>query len=329
MPGLTTRLKIPWASLEDGADIEQATRPLAEALDTAMVVTSGSGALPAQPQPIGALFYRTTSGILYFSNGTDWLPLTFNQPGTIPTSTLALDGGIKQGMLGAEVVNNEVPIGGVIEWWRPQTNVPVPDGFEVCDGHSVTQHDFVNVSGAVTLPNLQNMFILGASTNKADTAVADQGNATTQGPGIRGTGGSNALKNLVHSHGVPGVDHLHLVTAPDHLHGPGTLYAADHSHSLNINTGAPINGEATRNAGTLSAVTGGHQHNTQGLTYGSGNLGVGGTTGPSDRILQSWSAAADRSLNTATNSTGWTADPGNDFRPQFYGLLRIMKVRRV
>lgn len=233
--------------------------------------------------------------------------------GSIPTAFLAEDAGITQKMLSAVTLRQQVPIGAVIEWWRPVSGgiaVPVPDGYEVADGHNVNQHDFPGVSGAITLPNLQNIFILGASFNKADGAGADQGNLATQGPGIRGTGGSNAAKNFAHGHAVPGVDHTHAAGSlyvPDHAHSGGSLYVTGHSRTF-----APAFGgqEAAAFANSLSGIGGG-------ATSGTGNFGVGGAT-----------AAADRPLGTATSSTSWSADPGADFRPQFYGLLRLIKVRR-
>ena len=81
MPGLTSRLKLPWTKLEDGADIEVATKPLAEALDNAMLITLGT-ALPGTVGPAGNGFLNTNTGVFYISNGTAWVPVITG--GTLP-----------------------------------------------------------------------------------------------------------------------------------------------------------------------------------------------------------------------------------------------------
>jgi hypothetical protein len=342
MPGQTIKLRLPYALLEDGADIEAAVRPLAEALDGAALITSGTAAPPAQPQPVGVQYYRETSGILYFSTGTAWLPLAFNQPGSIPTSALVPDAGILQSHLAAEVVNNEVPIGGVIDWWRPVATVPVPPGFEICDGHSVTPHDFPNVTGSVTLPDLRNTFILGADVAKTDGAGAggSSSDAAADAPGIRGTGGSNAhtlttSQLATHSHGgatVAGLSGTENTTL-SHQHTGGT-------------------GGMSVNASHLHGAAPGYNFI---MTPGtSGNQGVQSGSGAVVVAVQLGTAPASGSTTNSTNTDhthGFTTNAGgpaahshnipaltinpdgsgsaHNNMPKWAGLLRIMKVRRV
>jgi hypothetical protein len=239
--------------------------------------------------------------------------------GSFPTSMLSGDKGITLKMLADEVSRQQVPIGCVIEWWRPSGSaVPYPDGFELADAHVVNQHDFPGVSGAITTPNLQNVFILGATVGKADGAAGGSAdNAVASGPGINGKGGSNIAKNLAHGHAVPGVDHAHAA---------GSLYTGNHTHNVsasgttgNGNRGMAMQLGGSAEAGTFLAHT--HQVTVYGGSDTAGNIGVYGTT-----------ALADRSLNTATSTTTWT-DPSVsgaaiDFRPQYYGLLRLIKCRR-
>jgi hypothetical protein len=240
--------------------------------------------------------------------------------GSLSTSLLAVDGGIRQGHLSAEVVQQQVPIGGVINWWRPASGVTPPVGFEVADGRAVT-HEFPGVAGLVTLPNLQNVFILGATAGKADGTGADQDNTPGGGPGIRGTGGSNAPKNFAHGHAVPGVDHYHLCHTADHAHSYGSYYTGNHAHS----TGTGSRGYVMQLGGTAEQGTFlNHTHAVSTV----GNLGVYGSSAGADRSMDAWSGANSVSLNSATNSTTWTADPGTEFRPYFIGLLRLIKVRR-
>lgn len=249
-------------------------------------------------------------------------------PASVPTSILALDSGLTLGSLAADVFRQMAQIGQVIEWWRPAASVPVPLGWVICDGQQIPagQHEFVGMTAqAINVPDLRNVFILGADPTKPQSQGANQGNAPTDGPGIAGTGGSNAAMNFAHGHGVPGIAHLH--AGVDHLHGVGSLYTGTHGHGT---TQAYVSGHnrvfgPAYGGGEAAAFA-----NSVSQLYGAidavGNIGIGGTTGAADRALTT--GANDRSLNTATNSTTWTADPGSDIRPRFVGLLRIMKVRR-
>lgn len=234
--------------------------------------------------------------------------------GGLPTSILAEDGELGIGFLADEVIRQMLPIGGQINWFRPSSSVPLPDGFVVPIGQTLAsdQHQFAGVSGAVTLPDLRNVFILGASTSVTDGSGARQGDTAAEAPGIRGSGGSNAAKNFGHTHGVPGVDHLHFTTTPDHLHGPPSVSA----------------GMGTASRGSPNGYAAGGGESVAFTNHVHGISASASYTGASDRGLGAWSGGADRSLNTTTNSISWTSNPGTDFRPRFYGLLRIMKVKR-
>ena len=245
---------------------------------------------------------------------------------SFPTGILAQDAALGLGSLGADVARQMHQIGQVIDWWRPAITVPLPAGFEICDGRQIPagSHDFPGLAtAAINLPDLRNMFVVGADASKTHGAGAGQGNVAVDAPGIAGTGGSNAPKNFSHGHGVPGVDHLHYVSTPDHYHTASGLYTGDHAH------GGPegVNGPFHNNSDSYVTLA---------RPWGIGavgNIGVGGSTGGSMHSLASWSGAADRGLNSGTNSTTWNADPGNlgqtvDMRPRFIGLLKLMKVRR-
>jgi hypothetical protein len=264
--------------------------------------------------------------------------------GSIPTSYLAADGGITQAMLAPLVVQQEVPIGAVIDWWRPAGTVNSPDGFEICDGHQVNVHEFTGISGPINVPDLRNKFIIGASYNKTDGSGADQGDGPTQGPGIRGTGGTNAAFNLDHQHAVQGVQHIHQSYTPDHTHGAGTLYTGSHGHTVSASgsgtTSAPINDVGSASGTAFTRAGGNHQHNfsvsVSGSTNNVGNLGIAGSTAGQGQIA-SWTTNAYNAsgqqpanfLDSVTKgAVNWVSTPSSDFRPAFYGLLKIMKVRR-
>lgn len=114
--------------------------------------------------------------------------------GGIPGSWIGRPGGdtgVDIEALGDSVLRQSVQIGQVIQWWRPDSSVPLPEGFEPADGAtiSVDQHDFP-VAGPITLPNLRNKFVLGADHTKADATAAVNGDGSANAPGIRGAGGS-------------------------------------------------------------------------------------------------------------------------------------------
>lgn len=250
---------------------------------------------------------------------------------SVPTSMLVPDGGITLGMLADEIKRQMTQIGEVIDWWRPPEapTMQPPAGFVVCLGQSVAKvdHDFP-APGAINVPDLRNRFILGADATKAHATGANLGNASTDAPGIGGSGGSNAEKDLSHGHGVPGVSHVHYVRVPDHLHSVGSFYTGSHSHSVSGSTGGEYQGSLGRQTGSGTCAPSGHTHGVSGTAAAVGNLGVYGASGAADRGLFVNSDGPNVSLNTATNSTTWTSDPGIDMRPRFYGLLKIMKVKR-
>lgn len=313
--------------------------PKCGATGTNPMTTSASGAIRfwAEGPYEYDLVFEDTQAPARIADRVGWNAVPA-KAGSIPTSFLAEDAGITQKMLGPVVVRQQVPIGCVIEWWRPAASgaaVPYPDGFEVADGHAVTQHDFPGITGGIAVPNLQNVFILGASTNKADGAGAAQTNAATDGPGIRGPGGSNAGRNLAHGHTTPQADHWHYFDVPNHYHLAGALTTADHLHS---GGSLYVNGH-----NRYANAQWGGSNEAHALANSISGIG-GGTTGAADRTLTvggntDWVSGANRSTtlwlssssgigNVASNGTTWTADPGTDFRPQFYGLLRLIKVRR-
>ena len=257
-------------------------------------------------------------------------------PGSVPSSMLAADGGLTLGTLGADILRQVTQIGEVIDWWCPVGYTgALPSGFEVCDGHQVTQHDFAGVAGAINVPDLRNRMILGAvpitvaqagagGINKPYAQGADQADTSAAAPGIGGSGGSNAGKNFAHGHGVPGVSHRHLVynhTHPsgfwtgDHGHTGGSLFVTQHNRTFPYSGGS---GEPAALANSVSGMGGGN-------TDAVGNIGVYGSSGGQGDF---WSSGPDVAIDSATNSTTWTTDPGTDVRPRFYGLLKIMKVRR-
>lgn len=288
-----------------------------------------------------------------------------SSPGGLPLFTLAED-----------IRRQLTQVGEIIDWWRPSPSVPLPAGFLPCDGRPVPadEHDFVDALGnplgvTVNLPDLRNMFVVGADVLKADGVASSYGDGSAaagaqhpNAPGIGGTGGSNAAKDLrhthqyAHSHKVPAIDHQHTGAAPDHIHGSAysvgdhahgnsTLYTSGHARGPAIDTSAqaPIGGanstEQIAFLANTSAVAGG-------TTGPGGAQGVGGTSTGASALafttngvvnvgaLWAWTIAPAQGgqdttttdVSTWANSDG-TAKP-QDFRPKHVGLLKLMKVRR-
>lgn len=53
-----------------------------------------------------------------------------------------------------------VPVGGVIDWWRPDGSFPIPAGYQACDGSTV--NDPASPLNGKALPDLRGRFIRGA-----------------------------------------------------------------------------------------------------------------------------------------------------------------------
>lgn len=68
----------------------------------------------------------------------------------------------------------DVPIGGVIDWWRPNASFPVPTGYQIADGATVTDNRSPLVGTA--LPDLRNKFVRGAN----DPTTIGQAGGTAQ-----------------------------------------------------------------------------------------------------------------------------------------------------
>lgn len=150
---------------------------------------------------------------------------------------------------------NVRPIGEIMAWWRPTPTSPVPTGWEIADGRSITAHDFPG-GGSITLPDLRNRFLLGA-------ALGGTGTGPTLPPDIGQTGGSNAANlshthTVAHDHVVPG--HAHTVQPHAHTLKPHTHNVPAHTHTVSDHThtvGGHTHPVAAHNHGMV------HDHNVE------------------------------------------------------------------
>ena len=78
----------------------------------------------------------------------------------------------------AEDAHNGVPVGGVVDWWRPNVNIPIPDGFVVCDG-SVINDPLSPYNGQAT-PDLRGQMVRGATQNSGELTTGGAAQQTIQ-----------------------------------------------------------------------------------------------------------------------------------------------------
>lgn len=235
-----------------------------------------------------------------------------------------------------KVFNSIVPVGTVINWFRPNLSISLPSGWHVADGSTLAEHEHeFGITGSVTLPDLRNRFVLGAESGGPTNPTP------SQVPGENATGGSHT-QNLNHNHAVSphthtfshGHDvqsHNHsIATDGNHNHGfqahDGNYYPVTSRlvglsegsgpwpnvmHIAQDSPGGEVpGGVAPNESPEPMQVTGAHSHG--GVTGASGTLG---TTSQSSEITSS------TALETQTNS----ALP-SDFRPRWCGLLYLVKV---
>jgi hypothetical protein len=111
-------------------------------------------------------------------------------------SSEGLGGGIYGEITSAKAA--AIPVGACFPWFRPSTSMAVPEGYVICDGQTVSDHEVLNVTGSFSAPDLRNRFIIGASaTTPVGTASADAASAnvniTLGAPGPGGVGGLNSV----------------------------------------------------------------------------------------------------------------------------------------
>lgn len=172
---------------------------------------------------------------------------------------------------------NDVPLGTVVAWWTPfgvsasNGTIPggigqfLPNGWAICDGSTISasNHSFPTSGKSITLPDLRNKTVVGATNTKQginavgdyrivqsasalpfdgyDSAPGvgyDSGVETAQvsgnPSGIKKTG-SNVIRDVAHRHGLGSLkipEHSHEIK--DHIHNvkPHQHMVYGHSHGM-------------------------------------------------------------------------------------------------
>ncbi len=193
---------------------------------------------------------------------------------------------------------NGIPVGTIIDWYRPSSVTAVPDSYQICDGSLVTDpmSPFYNKN----TPNLIDKFTYGVSTSR-----------------IGETGGSNSV-NLSHSHTVNAHNH-----SMSHTHAMSIKSTLKDKYSNSGNqVGGLGRGDTDGNDGRLLYNLVGLENwnvNWQGKNLAMALFSpytVGTTDG------SSISNTGDSSPNTNSQPSS-----SQDTRPAYVGVLKIIKIK--
>jgi Collagen triple helix repeat (20 copies) len=123
-----------------------------------------------------------------------------------------------------------VPVGTVIDWWRPDDSFQVPTGFQICDGSVVSNPD--SPLNGKTLPNLLNKFIRGVTDPNQIGVIAGADYHTHSGTTTQAGDHSHTLQwggaELYNSYDYNYVYEFSFVV------GTMTMPGGAHSHTLNV-----------------------------------------------------------------------------------------------
>lgn len=258
---------------------------------------------------------------------------------------------------------NDVPLGTITMWWRPNTSVPLPAGWVPCDGSTYTgtgQHSYAPTS--VTVPDLRNVLPLGAymtTTGSSTVAINRDGtpatsvDSPTSGPGIGAVGGTNVPRAFAHTHGIGTLaiaGHTHSMSDHDHSMAQH-FHGMQHTHLITapssgfggVNIIQTVSGvvPATLAADFGLGGVGIHTH-SMGFVSGyagpdsaAGIVGYGTVTGPAVDNTGTLTTTGGMTSSPQTGSatagiSGVTASALGtvDMMPRTVGLLYIIKIRR-
>jgi hypothetical protein len=202
-----------------------------------------------------------------------------------------------------------VPIGAVIDWWRPNPSWAIPSGFAICDGSTV--NDAGSPLNGVVLPNLTSLFIVGV-TNVNNIGI---------------TGGSSA-----HSHIVDiNHDHPSVNSSSSGSYTGNTVSVPDHNHRWAWGYNGDWQSWRSSGAGELMIVWGDGFGNE-----GSGIYAIGSTSGDSGQwytekdgghyhqfsVPSHFHSVDIPALGTSNKTTTTVSNV-----PPYYGLLKLMRIR--
>jgi hypothetical protein len=192
-------------------------------------------------------------------------------------------------------IHGKVPIGAVIDWWRPDPSFQVPDGYQICDG-SVVQDSKSPFDGHV-LPDLTDRFVMGITN-----------------PDLIGEAGGSS-------------SHRHQVDV-DHQHNAGVTGAGDsHNHrwlETETTPGGNLNFVSYNSGGSVELV--GVLDDDEGVDK-DGGWATWFFGRSSNLYYTNYSGSHDHDLNVPGLGSHVKDCTLETSIPPFYGLLKIMRVR--
>lgn len=277
--------------------------------------------------------------------------------GTSVATANIQNGAITEPLLAQGIFDGIFPLGVVTPWFRPNSGFAVPAGFVIATGQTLTssEHSWATSGASVTIPDLRNHFILGADANNS----GDGGSNVSPGEDV--VSGSNT-KNIEHTHSVSAHSHTnsaHSHAIGAHVHGIGS--DGDHVHGISqdgnhVHTFAngftpssrknalPIGlqvlaelnevvnnnlfsvylpGYTSSSTDSFTPMDNSGTHNHSGATADAGTHNHSGVTGSNSAANTDSQVVVMSSTALTTNTSTGLA---TDFRPNFVGLLYIMKV---
>jgi len=233
--------------------------------------------------------------------------------------------------------SSEVPIGTVLDWWRPDATWLVPDGYHICDGGIVADpgSPFLNLP----LPNLTDKFVMG---------VTDPLQIGTSG----GSAGHSHSTDIDHAHSMAFTSlagaHIHTIDVPLYSATVQTNASGVHNHEwlrffvnpegkkvfITYDTSGTAqlttiwsNGIDDAGAGIYPFAKMGNLNQDFFTTGGGGHL---------HNVNLSHDHPAFKSALSGSHNHSLTVPPlGTQFRqasvesnvPPYFGLLKIMRIR--
>ncbi|MCB0647098.1 MAG: hypothetical protein KDC49_10570 [Saprospiraceae bacterium] len=127
--------------------------------------------------------------------------------------------------------SSAVPIGSIIDWWRPNAGFPLPEGYKICDG-SVINEPQSPINGQTT-PAMSNRFVIG-TTNPAEAGELGGTATHTHQLSALATSSNNFNHNHTFNYGT-----IYTNVAGNHSHelipSSGTLSSTNnHNHTWSL-----------------------------------------------------------------------------------------------
>lgn len=151
------------------------------------------------------------------------------------------------------------PIGAVIDWYRPNAQAVVPDGWHVCDGSTIS--DAASPFNGLSVPDLRNVFVRGLDPTRV--------NAGNYAPGLPfPDAGGNPSVNLAHAHNVAAHSHS-ISTDGTHQHSGATSPPIDDTTFFDVQGGSLYNTSTHHHTFTTNSAG---AHNHSGATGAAGSV---------------------------------------------------------